>query len=196
MVRAPDGEIRPDLFGKLPGRGARLCPDRACFAAAVERKAFGRAFKAKVAPVDPVALADAFEAAGRRQVQSVLATAVRSGWLVAGRDAVREAVAGGRVALLMLAADAGASLQADVGRLQASGHVPAWRMLDKGTYGRFHGGRPVGVVGITHRGLAARLRSEFELIRGLWDGQRSRPGEGLTELTPEIVHGMMPQTRA
>ena len=54
----------------------------------------------------------------------------------------------------------------------------------------------VAVVGLTHRGLAARLRLEIGRLRTLFGSRESRPGEGLTELTPELVHGMMPQTRA
>ena len=195
-MRGPDGAVLPDLFGKLPGRGIHLCLDRACFRVASERQAFGRAFRAKVAQVDPESLADAFLAAGRRQVQALLATAVRSGWLVVGRDAVRDAVSAGRVALLLLADDAGAALEKQIGRLQASSNVPAWKMLGKDAYARYHGGRPVAVLGITHRGLASRMRVEIERIRALVEVDGAKPGEGLTELTPELVRGMMPQSQA
>jgi len=34
VVRSPEGEISLDPRGKKPGRGAYICPDRACFAKA------------------------------------------------------------------------------------------------------------------------------------------------------------------
>jgi uncharacterized protein len=40
-----DGWVVP-LQGRAAGRGAYLCPERACFEAAVRRKAFARAFRA------------------------------------------------------------------------------------------------------------------------------------------------------
>ncbi|WP_203858336.1 YlxR family protein [Plantactinospora mayteni] len=37
--------LRPDPTRKLPGRGAHLHPDPACFTLAVRRRAFGRALR-------------------------------------------------------------------------------------------------------------------------------------------------------
>nr|WP_245730693.1 YlxR family protein [Micromonospora pallida] len=37
--------LRPDPSRRLPGRGANLHPDPACFALAVRRRAFGRALR-------------------------------------------------------------------------------------------------------------------------------------------------------
>ena len=37
--------LRPDPARRLPGRGANLHPDPACFALAVRRRAFGRALR-------------------------------------------------------------------------------------------------------------------------------------------------------
>src|SRR6266705_5923939 len=47
FVVGPDG-IVPDLKRKLPGRGVWVTATRAAVSAAVERKAFGRAFKREV----------------------------------------------------------------------------------------------------------------------------------------------------
>jgi uncharacterized protein len=41
------GECVPDPRGTLPGRGAYLHPDMACFDLAVRRRAFTRAFRAQ-----------------------------------------------------------------------------------------------------------------------------------------------------
>ena len=47
-VRSPEGEISLDFKGKLPGRGAYLCPDPECLKKAVKAKALERAFSSLI----------------------------------------------------------------------------------------------------------------------------------------------------
>ena len=44
VVRSPEGEVSLDFKGKLPGRGAYVCPQNACLAKARKSKALERAF--------------------------------------------------------------------------------------------------------------------------------------------------------
>ena len=46
VVRSPEGEISLDFRGKLPGRGAYVCPNSACLQKARKAKALERAFSA------------------------------------------------------------------------------------------------------------------------------------------------------
>ena len=46
VVRSPEGEVAWTFKGKLPGRGAYVCPDPACLARARKSKALERAFSA------------------------------------------------------------------------------------------------------------------------------------------------------
>ena len=46
VVRSPQGEVSLDFKGKLPGRGAYVCPNPACLAKARKSKALERAFSA------------------------------------------------------------------------------------------------------------------------------------------------------
>ncbi len=50
VVRQPDGTVDIDTGGKMPGRGAYVCPDVNCLDEAVKRKALERALRV---PVDP-----------------------------------------------------------------------------------------------------------------------------------------------
>lgn len=50
VVRSPQGEIGLDPTLKAPGRGAYLCPDEACLAAAAKRRSLGRALKVQIPP--------------------------------------------------------------------------------------------------------------------------------------------------
>ena len=47
-VKSPEGEISLDFKGKLPGRGAYLCPDPECHKKAVKAKALERAFSSQI----------------------------------------------------------------------------------------------------------------------------------------------------
>ena len=49
VVRMPSGEIVVDPTGKMPGRGAYLCPSPGCLRRAVKEKRLSRALRAEVA---------------------------------------------------------------------------------------------------------------------------------------------------
>lgn len=48
VVRQPDGTVELDKGGKMPGRGAYVCPDASCLEQAVKRKALDRALRVPV----------------------------------------------------------------------------------------------------------------------------------------------------
>lgn len=48
VVKSPEGEVSLDFKGKLPGRGAYVCPDPACLKRARKSRALERAFSAQI----------------------------------------------------------------------------------------------------------------------------------------------------
>lgn len=48
IVRGPDGTISVDLTGKKSGRGAYICPDRACLERARKAHSLERAFECSI----------------------------------------------------------------------------------------------------------------------------------------------------
>ena len=48
VVRTPSGEVVADKSGKLPGRGAYICPSAECFRRAVKEKRFSRALRTEI----------------------------------------------------------------------------------------------------------------------------------------------------
>ena len=50
VVRSPQGEIALDCVGKMPGRGAYLCPSAQCLAKARKAKRLERALDAQIPP--------------------------------------------------------------------------------------------------------------------------------------------------
>ena len=57
IVRTPDGRVVLDETGRVAGRGAYLCRDRACWNLALERGAVTRALNVPVPPALREALA-------------------------------------------------------------------------------------------------------------------------------------------
>ena len=47
-VKSPDGEVDLDFKGKMPGRGAYLCPNGECLKKAMKSKALERAFSVQI----------------------------------------------------------------------------------------------------------------------------------------------------
>jgi len=50
VVKSPEGQVSLDLKGKLPGRGAYVCPDPECLKKARKSRALERAFSAPLSP--------------------------------------------------------------------------------------------------------------------------------------------------
>ncbi len=48
VVRSPEGEVALDSRGKLPGRGAYVCPNADCFRKAAKSRALDRALEVKI----------------------------------------------------------------------------------------------------------------------------------------------------
>ena len=48
VVRSPEGDVSLDFKGKLPGRGAYVCPAEECLRKARKSRALERAFSAQI----------------------------------------------------------------------------------------------------------------------------------------------------
>jgi predicted RNA-binding protein YlxR (DUF448 family) len=56
VVRQADGQLEVDARGKLPGRGAYLCPSQGCWDRALEQRKLARALKCEVSSAQVDAL--------------------------------------------------------------------------------------------------------------------------------------------
>ncbi|MEM7328636.1 MAG: RNA-binding protein [Pseudomonadota bacterium] len=87
FVRSPDGIVVPDVFGKLPGRGAWVTADRTILEDGLQQGVFSRAFKAQSSPME-----DFVGEVERQLLQrciGLLGMAKKSGVAVLGFDQVR-----------------------------------------------------------------------------------------------------------
>ena len=104
FVASPDDRIVADLACRLPGRGVWVTADRTLVAKAVKTKAFARSLKRAVSASEE--LPQDVERLLRQRLTQSLALANKAGLVTTGFTKVDEAVAGGKVAILIHACDA------------------------------------------------------------------------------------------
>jgi len=168
FVAAPDGVVVPDLKAKLPGRGIWVGGTRSTVAEAVKRSAFSRGLKREVRP--PADLPAQVEARLREQALGRLGLARKAGAVLAGFGKVGDAIAGERLAALLIASDAAADgvrkiMQAVKRRFGEALPFPVIRLFSAAELGLAIGRADVihaavlqGPAGISFAEAAVRLR--------------------------------------
>ncbi len=99
----PDGQIVPDVLGKLPGRGIYVSADRAALEKAVKKNLFTRAARQPVKV--PEGLADLVEALIVQRTVDLLSMARKAGEAVTGYEKVKDWLVKGTAATLIQASD-------------------------------------------------------------------------------------------
>ena len=87
FVVGPEGQLFPDVMGKLPGRGIYVAADRAALALAIKKGLFARAAKQPVKV--PENLIDEVEAQLARRVVDLISLQRKAGKAVAGYEKVK-----------------------------------------------------------------------------------------------------------
>lgn len=168
LALGPDGQVWPDLAAKLPGRGAWIVPDRAMLEQAMAKGrlkgALARAFKEPA--VVPDDLADRIASGLEKRALERLGLEHRAGHLIYGSEKLSEWARGGRLFLLLHAADAAEDGSSKLNQAWRSGdgdmkdviHVPV---------GREALSRAVGRENVVHSGVnngkaAARIAQELK----------------------------------
>lgn len=103
FVVDPEGQVVPDVDGKLPGRGLWLYASQDVLHRAQKKHAFSRAARRKVA-VSPD-LPDEVERLLAARCMEYLGLAKRAGLLVSGLEKVRALITAGKAQVVILAAD-------------------------------------------------------------------------------------------
>ncbi|PKP84677.1 MAG: hypothetical protein CVT80_06795 [Alphaproteobacteria bacterium HGW-Alphaproteobacteria-2] len=103
FVVSPEGQLVPDLAGRLPGRGIWVSARRAALEMATGKRLFARAARQPVQmPEDLPARVEALLA---QRVVELVSLARKAGLAVAGYEKTRSALAAGGVAALVQASD-------------------------------------------------------------------------------------------
>jgi uncharacterized protein len=187
FVVAPDGHLVPDIAGRLPGRGLWLTARRDIVAAAVTKRLFARAARQPVTVDD--GLADRIEALLAQRCRDHIGMARRAGQAVMGFAKVHAALAAGKAAVLVAAADGAAD-----GRGKLRALAPGLPLLDRLTsaelaaaFGREH----VVHAALAPGRIAEALRVDMARLGGFRPAAMAAAGEGLEAALPPPVekHG-------
>ncbi len=188
FVVGPDGRLVPDLRGRLPGRGLWLSADREVLLGPRTRRSLARA---GVRKVDLEALREEVERLLERRCLELVGLAKRAGQAVAGFEKVREQLAHGKVAVLLVARDASANAR------RRFLHLPPGteriEAFDKAALGAALG-RPEAVyVAVMPGRLAQKLVAEVRRLEGLRGG---RPADATADEAEEPAPAGSERTHA
>lgn len=162
FVVGPGAELVPDLDASLPGRGLWLSASRDVLERAARSGAFAKAARSPVQL--PPDLRDRIEDALKRRIRDRVGFARRAGQAVAGWQVVKEWLAGGRVGLLVEAAD-GSPAERD--RLRGSRDVPVVTPLSAAELGGVFGRDHAVHVALAPGRLAETLRVDAGRLAGI-----------------------------
>ncbi len=103
LALSPEGVVVPDIYGRLPGRGAWITPSQKMLDKAIEKNAFTRAFKGKVSV--PAVLPEQIRTGLQARLLGMLGMANRAGALITGFDKVKSLAQSGKLAIRIEAQD-------------------------------------------------------------------------------------------
>lgn len=173
FVAGPDGQVVPDILGKLPGRGTYVAADRAAVSKAATKKLFARGLKAPVQVQTD--LLDEVERQLARRVIDLISLARKSGDAVAGYEKVKDWLAKEEAEILLQAHDGSGRGKSKLSTPHF-GHYIGWLSADE--LGMAFGRQTVIHAALASGGLAPRVVEEAQRLRGvreLTDGGKGRP---------------------
>lgn len=172
-VVSPEGAVVPDISETLPGRGLWLKARRDIVETAIVKGLFARAARRRVT-VDPD-LGSQIERLLARRCIELIGLARRVGLAVAGYAKVADALAGGRVALLMRASDSDGRDGRELARRAPD--IPRIEILTGEELGRPFGREHLVHVALGAGALTERLLRECRRLQG-FRAPRSRIEDG------------------
>lgn len=170
FVIDPDGRVRIDVAGRLPGRGMWLSARRDVVDRAVGRNVFARAAGQRV-EVTP-SLADEAERLLAARALDALGLARRAGEFVTGFEKVRQALRQDEVAVLVEASDGAADGQRKLRSLAPD--VPCITAFGRHEIGAAIGRDEVVHAAVAPGALARRLLIDVERLEGFRPGALER----------------------
>ena len=103
FVAGPDGQVVPDILGKLPGRGVYVASDLKSLGMAVKKNLFARGLQTQVHVPDD--LVNEVQRQLTRRVIELISLARKSGRAVAGYEKVKDILAKEEAEVLIQASD-------------------------------------------------------------------------------------------
>ena len=164
----PQGVVVPDIRRRLPGRGAYTCWSPHCIDQAVRRRQFERVFRRSCQQIqDDLLLADIREVL-RTRMLGLIGMGRKSSQLVAGSNAVLDALSRPRqIDLLVLATDISAGIAEKVSRKAVRVEVKCLGMFTKVELGSLTGRAETSALAIYQGKLAEAFAADLQNYRNL-----------------------------
>jgi predicted RNA-binding protein YlxR (DUF448 family) len=162
LVRGPTGQLLVDVHGKLPARGAYLCPQRRCAEQAVKSTRLQEAFRDAVAPYAVDELVRAMAQVMDARVQTCIHLARKAGRVVSGYTQVRRALVHEPVACLLVAEDTARDRRLEYEHWCAKRQIPCRLFRTKARLGELAGRDESSALGILDARLGEHLLGYLE----------------------------------
>lgn len=162
FVVGPEGQVVPDIMGKLPGRGIYVSSERPALETAMKKGLFSRA--AKQAVTVPEDLIDQVEAQLVRRVVDLISLARKGGEAVSGYEKVKDWLVKDYAQVLIQASDGSERGKSKLST-PADGTFIGWLEADE--LGLAFGRQTVIHVVLAAGGLAPRVVEEAARLKGL-----------------------------
>jgi predicted RNA-binding protein YlxR (DUF448 family) len=173
FVAGPDGQLAPDIMGKLPGRGVYVAADRAALDKAVAKNLFARGLKQQVTV--PEGLAKDVERQLVRRVVDLISLARKSGDAIAGYEKVKDWLSKEDAKVLIQAVDGSGRGKSKLSTPHF-GHYIGWLTADE--LGMAFGRQTVIHAALASGGLTQRVVEEAQRLRGI---RKTESGKGRLE---------------
>lgn len=167
LVCDPVGRLMLDPQGKLPGRGAYVCPQRACAERVVKDARLRDTFRREVSVGPAEALVQAMVQTLEARGLACIRIARKAGRAVSGYSQVVHALQHAPVALLLVAEDTAPDRLREYEARCASRRIPYRLFLTKARLGELVGRDESSAIGIQETGLAERLTFYLEGVSRL-----------------------------
>jgi len=162
LVCGPSGQLLLDVHGKLPARGAYLCPQRLCAEQAIKSARLREAFRQEVTPYPVDELVRAMASVMEERVLACIRMARKAGRVVSGYTQVSRALVREPVVCLLVAEDTARERRREYEGWCAKRQIPCRSFLAKTRLGELAGRDESSALGILDPRLGERLLGYLE----------------------------------
>lgn len=171
FVRSPDGEIVPDLKGKLPGRGVWITAAFDIMAEAVKKDVFSRVFKSNT--IVDEKLSDKVGSLLTADALQVLSLANKAGQAISGFTKVQKALEKHEVAVLIHASDAAHDGVRKLGQAQNSTPIQLVAIFESDELSLALGRSNVVHAGLKANGVCDKFMAAVEILENYRTGNKA-----------------------
>ncbi len=169
IVADPEGRVIADLKGKLPARGAYVCPDRRCIEKLDKGQLIHVLKRDSLLDNGGFELSTVVAAALRERVRSLIGMAQKGGKVVSGTNLVEAAMRRSPNCrwLALIAEDASEAIVTKLSARITAGGVPLRRFITREDLGMAIGKSPRSVLLVKDAGLARAVEEAINRYKAV-----------------------------